>query len=53
MFGSSLIGSMFAVHVLTSILAQDMGSAGREALREQRESLNDKRIYYPSYDLKY
>ena len=53
LFGSSLIGSMFAVHVLTSILAEDMGSAGREALRTQREGLNDKRIYYPSYDLKY
>ncbi len=53
LFGSSLIGSMFAVHVLTSILAQDMGSAGREALRAQKENLNDERIYYPSYDLRY
>ena len=53
LFGSSLIGSMFAVHVLTSILAQDMGSAGREALRTQKENLNDDRIYYPSYDLRY
>lgn len=52
-FGSSLIGSMFAVHVLTSFLAQDMGSEGREALRTQKESLNDERIYYPSYDLRY
>ena len=53
LFGSSLIGSMFAVHVLTSILAKDMGSAGREALRAQKENLNDGRIYYPSYDLRY
>ena len=53
LFGSSLIGSMFAVHVLTSILAQDMGTEGREALRTQKESLNDERIYYPSYDLRY
>ena len=53
LFGSSLIGSMFAVHVLTSILAHDMGSAGREALKEQKENLNDERIYYPSYDLRY
>lgn len=53
MFGSSLIGSMFAVHVLTSILAQDMGTAGLEALRTQKENLNDERIYYPSYDLRY
>ena len=53
LFGSSLIGSMFAVHVLTSILAQDMGTEGREALKAQKESLNDERIYYPSYDLRY
>ncbi len=52
-FGSSLIGSMFAVHVLTSTLAQDMGSAGREALRLQKENLNDGRVYYPAYDLRY
>lgn len=53
MFGSSLIGSMFAVHVLTSALARDMGSEGRRALKEQKESLNDERIYHPSYDLRY
>ncbi len=53
LFGSSLIGSMFAVHVLTSVLAQDMGSEGREALRKQKENLNDERIYYPSYGLRY
>ena len=52
-FGSSLIGSMFAVHVLTSVLAQDMGSAGKTALETQRENLNDKRVYYPSYGLRY
>ena len=44
---------MFSVHVLTSILAQDMGTEGREALKAQKESLNDERIYYPSYDLRY
>lgn len=53
LFGSSLIGSMFAVHVITSILAKDMGSEGRRALEEQRNGLNDERIYYPSYGLKY
>ena len=53
LFGSSLIGSMFAVHVLTSMLAQNMGSEGREALQTQKESLNDERIYYPSYGLRY
>ncbi|MBQ3446165.1 MAG: SIS domain-containing protein, partial [Synergistaceae bacterium] len=53
LFGSSLIGSMFAVHVLTSILAKEMGNEGRRALEEQKEGLNDERIYYPSYGLRY
>ncbi len=53
MFGSSLIGSMFAVHVLTSMLAHDMGNAGKIALETQKENLSDKRIYYPSYGLRY
>ena len=53
LFGSSLIGSMFAVHVLTSVLAQTMGSAGKLALEKQKENLNDKRVYYPSYGLRY
>lgn len=53
LFGSSLIGSMFAVHVLTSILAKDMGIEGRRALEEQKEGLNDERVYYPSYGLRY
>lgn len=53
MFGSSLIGPMFAVHVLTSVLAFNMGEAGQRALAEQRESLNDKRVYYPAYGLRY
>ena len=53
MFGSSLIGSMFVVHVLTSILARSMGTKGRKALETQKEGLNDQRIYYPSYGLRY
>ena len=53
LFGSSLIGSMFAVHVLTSVLAREMGSEGRAALEEQKEGLEDGRIYYPSYGLRY
>ena len=52
LFGSSLIGSMFAVHVLTSMLARNMGHAGEEALAAQKEGLTDKRIYYPSYSLR-
>lgn len=53
LFGSSLIGSMFSVHVLTSVLAQEMGTEGKRALEEQKEGLTDKRIYYPSYGLRY
>ncbi len=53
LFGSSLIGSMFAVHVLTSVLAKEMGSEGRRALEEQKEGLNDGRVYYPSFGLRY
>ena len=53
MFGSSLIGSMFAVHALTSVLAQNMGSIGRSALEVQAEALRDQRVYYPSYELRY
>jgi DNA-binding MurR/RpiR family transcriptional regulator len=53
LFGSSLVGSMFAVQVLTSFLARDMGRVGREALQEQKAILNDERIYYPSYYLRY
>ena len=53
LFGSSLIGSMFAVHVLTSVLANKMGAEGKNALESQKENLNDNRIYYPSYALRY
>ena len=53
LFGSSLIGSMFAVHVLTSVLAKEMGNDGKRALEEQKETLNDGRVYYPSYGLRY
>ena len=53
LFGSSLIGSMFAVHVLTSILAKEMGNEGKRALKEQRDGLNDERVYYPSFGLRY
>ena len=53
LFGSSLIGSMFTVHVLTSILAKEMGNEGKRALEEQRDGLNDERVYYPSFGLRY
>ena len=53
LFGSSLIGPMFAVHVMTSVLAYNMGEDGQRALAAQKEGLSDKRVYYPAYGLRY
>ena len=53
LFGSSLVGMMFAVHVLTSSLAYKMGKAGERALASQGESLRDERVYYPTRSLRY
>ena len=52
-FGSSLIGPMFVVHVLTSVLSYNMGERGQEALAAQKEGLSDQRVYYPAYGLRY
>jgi DNA-binding MurR/RpiR family transcriptional regulator len=52
-FGSSLLGSMFAVHLLTSVLAFNLGEEGQAALAAQKEGLNDERVYYPAYGLRY
>lgn len=53
LFGSSLIGSMFAVHALTTILARKMGSEGEKALAAQKENFSDERVYFPAYRLRY
>ena len=52
-FGSSLLGPMFAVHVLTSVLAYNLGEKGQAALAAQKEGLHDERVYYPAYGLRY
>jgi DNA-binding MurR/RpiR family transcriptional regulator len=52
-FGSSLIGPMFAVHVLTSVLAFNLGEEGQAALAAQQEGLHDERVYFPAYGLRY
>jgi DNA-binding MurR/RpiR family transcriptional regulator len=52
-FGSSLLGPMFAVHVLTSVLAYNLGEEGQAALAAQKEELTDERVYYPAYGLRY
>jgi DNA-binding MurR/RpiR family transcriptional regulator len=52
-FGSSLIGPMLAVHVLTSVLAFNLGEEGQAALDAQKEGLHDERVYFPAYGLRY
>lgn len=52
-FGSSIIGPIFLVHVLTSELAGKMGEASEKAFEEQAEFLHDERIFHPIFGLKY
>ncbi|MDO9508258.1 MAG: MurR/RpiR family transcriptional regulator [Thermovirgaceae bacterium] len=53
MFGSSIIGPLFLVHILTSVLAVNMGDATRTAMEEQARFLHDERIFHPIFGLKY
>lgn len=52
-FGSSIVGPMFLVHILTSVLCVNLGEKARAALQDQEMGLHDKRIYYPAYGLRY
>jgi len=52
-FGSSIIAPLFLIHLLTSILAVNLGEKAAAALKDQVKGLHDERIYYPSYDLRY
>lgn len=52
-FGSSLLSSVFLVHLLTSTLSVSMGTAARTALAEQAEVLSDDRVYHPAFGLRY
>lgn len=52
-FGSSLIGAVFLIHVLTSALSVEMGDRARKALEEQAACLHDERIYHPVFGLRY
>ena len=52
-FGSSLIGPLFLIHILTSRLSIDMGDAAMKALAEQSKILRDERLYHPVYSLRY
>jgi len=53
MFGSSIIGPLFLVHILTSVLAVNMGDATKAAMEEQASFLHDERIFHPVFGLKY
>lgn len=53
MFGSSIIGPMFLVHILTSVLAVNMGEDAKTAMEEQAVFLHDERIFHPIFGLKY
>lgn len=52
-FGSSLIGPLFLIHVLTSSLSLTLGDKVKEALEEQAKCLHDERIYHPVFGLRY
>lgn len=52
-FGSSLIGPLFLIHLLSSTLSLEMGDNARRALEEQTQCLQDSRIYHPVFGLKY
>jgi DNA-binding MurR/RpiR family transcriptional regulator len=52
-FGSSIIGPIFLVHVLTSALAGELGAASEKAFENQADFLHDERIFHPIFGLKY
>ena len=52
-FGSSLIGPLFLIHILSSRLSVDLGERALKALEEQSSCLHDERIYYPVFSLRY
>jgi DNA-binding MurR/RpiR family transcriptional regulator len=52
-FGSSIIGPVFLIHLLTSLLVVHMGDSAREALEKQAAYLHDERFYHPIFGLKY
>jgi DNA-binding MurR/RpiR family transcriptional regulator len=53
MFGSSIIGPLFLLHILTSVLAVNMGDRAKTAMEEQAAFLHDERIFHPVFGLKY
>jgi DNA-binding MurR/RpiR family transcriptional regulator len=52
-FGSSIIGALFLIHLLTSSLVVHMGESAREALEKEALYLHDERFFHPIFGLKY
>ena len=52
-FGSTIVGPVFLIHILTSVLCVNLGEKVRAALQDQEMGLHDERIYYPAYGLRY
>lgn len=52
-FGSSIVGPVFIVHILTSVLCVNLGEKVKAALQDQEMGLHDERIYHPAYGLRY
>lgn len=52
-FGSSIVGPIFLIHILTSVLCVNLGEKVRAALEDQEKGLYDERVYYPAYGLRY
>ena len=52
-FGSSIMGAVFLVHLLTSSLVVHMGETAREAMEKEASYLHDERFFHPIFGLKY
>jgi DNA-binding MurR/RpiR family transcriptional regulator len=52
-FGSSIIGPLFLVHLMTSSLVVHLGEPARDALEKQAAYLHDERFFHPIFGLKY
>jgi DNA-binding MurR/RpiR family transcriptional regulator len=52
-FGSSIMGSVFLMNLLTSSLLLHFGESAREAMEKEALYLHDERFFHPIFGLKY
>lgn len=52
-FGSSIIGPIYLVNILTSELSLALGEQAAKSFEKQAEFLHDERIFHPIFGLKY